>query len=107
MTTNSDEAAGKKPAPLRKTIMLEYPVEFAGETLTKVTMRRLKAKDFRAMDDIPEGNAAAIALTALICGVDEAFVDEMDIADYLKIQADVADFFPKALADKFQGAQSD
>jgi hypothetical protein len=93
---------GAKPVASR-VIVLEYPVTFAGEHYTQLTVRRLKAKDFRQLDTIDTGgNAAAIAMTALICGVDEAIIDELDAVDYLKVQEVIADFFPTALVAKLQ-----
>ena len=96
--------ANKPSVPLtKKTIVLDYPVDFAGEHYTQLVVRRLKAKDFRQLDMTTEGgNAASIAMTALICGVDEAVIDELDAVDFLKIQEAVADFFPQALVDRLQ-----
>jgi len=91
----------------KKIITLEYPVTFAGELYPTLTVRRLKAKDFRQLDTIEGGgNAAAIAMASLICGVDEAIIDELDATDYLKVQEAIADFFPKALVDKLQSTAS-
>jgi hypothetical protein len=90
-----------------RVIKLEYPVDFAGEHYDRLTVRRLKARDFRAMDSVEAGgNAAAIAMTALICGVDEAIIDELDAVDYMKVQEAIADFFPSALVTKLQAKVS-
>lgn len=99
------------PKPVNKertrTIVLEWPVHFAGEDYETLSVRRIKAKDFRLMDTMEEGgNATAIAMAALICGVDEAIIDELDAVDYVKVQEAIADFFPKAMADKLQGKAS-
>ena len=103
------EAAPPKPKLAdSKTIVLDYPVTFAGMTTTQLNIRRLKAKDFKLLDTIPEGgNAAAIAMTALICGVDEAIIDELDAQDYLRVQEIVSDFFPSALVAKLQSKASE
>lgn len=90
----------------RRVVTLDYPVEWAGEIYGQLTVRRLKAKDFRRMDVVGEGNAAALAMTALVCGVDEAIIDELDATDYLKVQAVIADFFPPALINKLSSTVS-
>lgn len=94
------------PQPQCRVITLDYPVEWAGEVYSQLTARRLKAKDFRRIDQVGEGNAAAIAMAALVCGVDEAIIDELDATDYLKVQAVIADFFPSALIDKLSSMPS-
>jgi len=92
---------------MSRTIVLEFPVTFAGQTFEKLTVRRLKAKDFRQLDTLSQGgNAAAIAMSALICGVDEAIIDELDATDYLKVQEVISDFFPSALVAKLQAKAS-
>jgi tRNA G18 (ribose-2'-O)-methylase SpoU len=90
-----------------RVVELEYPVDFAGEHYDKLTVRRLKAKDFRLLDGLTQaGNAGAIAMTALICNVDEAIVDELDAVDYMRVQEVIADFFPSALVGRLQAKAS-
>ena len=106
------EAAPATPKPANreksKTIVLEFPVDFAGEHYPSLSIRRLKAKDFRMMDDIEGGgNATAIAMAALLCGVDEAIIDELDSVDYVRVQEAIADFFPQAMVGKLQGKASE
>lgn len=98
---------GSVPPPKQRVIVLEYPVTFAGMDYHQLTVRRLKARDFRQLD-VQEGggNAAAIAMAALVCGVDEAIIDELDATDYIKVQEAIADFFPKALVDKLSAPPS-
>jgi hypothetical protein len=100
------DATPKKEAS--RVIKLDYPITFADMHYEELTVRRLKAKDFRQLDmvDQGQGNAAAIAITALICGVDEAIIDELDAVDYLKVQEVIADFFPTALVAKLQAKGS-
>lgn len=103
------EKAKPQPEPQQKkrVINLEYPVIWAGEDYGQLTVRRLKAKDFRVLDTIEGGgNAAAITMAALVCGVDEAIIDELDASDYFKLQEAIADFFPQALVAKFQAKPS-
>ena len=86
----------------KQVVKLNYPVEVYGELYPTLTVRRMKAKDFRQLDTLQEmgGQAAAIAMVALICDADEAVIDELDASDYFAIQEVIAKFFPKALADK-------
>lgn len=91
------------PAPLvrEKVIKLQIPIEFAGEEYHQLTVRRLKAKDFRQLDMMEGGGqAAAIAMVALVCNVEDGVIDELDAVDYLTVQETIADFFPKELAAK-------
>jgi hypothetical protein len=95
------------PKPRQTVIELEFPVTFAGQVFDRLTVRRIKAKDFRQLDVLEGGgNAAAIAMAALICNVDEAIIDELDAVDYVKVQEAIADFFPPALVDKLQAKPS-
>ena len=106
MTTQAKETkepkAPSKPQDMsKKVITLKYPVEVFGEMYTSLTVRRLKARDFRQFDVLEGGqNAAAIAMAALVCGVDEGVIDELDASDYIAVQEAVADFFPQELVDK-------
>ena len=103
-----DPAKTAKPKmPDKKVLVLEFPVTFAGLEYTQLTVRRMKARDFRQLDVLEGGgNASAIAMAALICGVDEAVIDELDAVDYMRVQETINDFFPKALADKLQSKAS-
>ena len=93
-----------------RVIKLEFPVEFAGFTYETLTVRRLKARDFRIMDQASDdnqgGHAQAIAITALVCDVDEGVVDELDAGDYLRVQEAIADFFPPELVARMQAKAS-
>lgn len=102
--------SGGKPStskPENHVMDLQVPVDFAGMHYDKLTIRRLKAKDFRVVDSLNrEGggpNANAIAMSALVCNVDEGVIDELDAVDYIQLQEVIADFFPEALVDKLQG----
>jgi hypothetical protein len=86
----------KPSMPGSTTLKLEFPVTFAGDRYEQLVVRRLKAKDFRQLDTLEGGgNAAAIAMAALICGVDEGVIDELDAIDYMRVQEAISDFFPK------------
>ena len=99
-----------KTRELERVIKLEFPVEFAGMTYDTLTVRRLKTRDLRVMDtERGEGMGhveAGIRVLALICDVDEAIIDELDMVDYIQVQTAVADFFPQELVASLQAGLS-
>lgn len=77
MTTPSTRVATK--------LKLEYPIEFAGSAISELIVRRPKGKDMRF---IPSGDAAIeqmFPFFALLAGVEEGVLDEMDAADLTRL----------------------
>ena len=71
-----------------KDITLDFPYQTsAGVALAKVTMRRSKVKDQKAVRKAYTGDAdIETALLARLCGLVPEDLDEMDEADYQKLQ---------------------
>ncbi len=69
-----------------KTITLETPIEVNGETITEVTIRRMKGRDIKKMSKAPGDEVAKMfaILPDLTEQAPEAF-DEMDAADLAEI----------------------
>ena len=68
------------------TITLKYPVTVDGATHTTLTMRRPKVCDSR---DAQRGGTNAdseIRLFANLCEVTPAAIEELDMADYMRMQ---------------------
>lgn len=70
-----------------ETIELEYPVEVGGEKYEELKMRRPKVKDAlfvnKSEGDEAEGECQ---LFANLCGVPKDVMQELDMADYSKVQ---------------------
>lgn len=70
-----------------RTIELDYPVEADGGEVKSLTMRRAKARDSR---DAQRGGGTPadteIRLFANLCEVAPGVVEELDMADYGKLQ---------------------
>ena len=77
------------------TITLEYPVTVDGAKYTTLTMRRPKVRDER--DAQREGGSSAeqeLRLFGNLCEVAPGVMEELDAADYDRIQDAYFDFFP-------------
>ena len=77
------------------TITLEYPVTVDGTTHTTLTMRRPKVRDER---DAQRGGGTTgemeLRLFGNLCEVAPAVMEELDAADYDRLQDAYFDFFP-------------
>ena len=68
-------------------IELEHPVEADGETVRTVRMRRPKVRDMRAASRAAANpEEREIALIVNLCSLSPETVDEIDMADYGRIQ---------------------
>jgi hypothetical protein len=72
----------------RQSFPLEYPVEVGGQTITELSLRRPKGGDIRRVEN---GKGSTIdrsfKLMADLAEVDMAVIDELDPADFDKINA--------------------
>lgn len=72
-----------------------------GDTISSVTMRRMKVKDMRAIEKARiasnEVDAGAVALAALT-DLPIEVIDEMDIEDFTVLSERMVDFLPKPKA---------
>ena len=69
------------------TITLQYPVTVDGTVYTTLTMRRAKVRDSRDAQRGGGSNAdAEIRLFANLCEVTPAAIEEIDMADYARMQ---------------------
>ncbi|SNT28989.1 Phage tail assembly chaperone protein, E, or 41 or 14 [Noviherbaspirillum humi] len=78
-----------------KTYTLSFPVNAPdGGTITELTLRRLKAKEMKAVDLSPaDGKVGGILkYVAIMSNVPLAVMDELDAADALQIVGEAADF---------------
>ena len=70
-----------------KEIKLKYPVRLAtGEMLEKLTLRRPKVGDIRAVAALATDAEQELAIMARISGLVPEDLDELDIADYKALQ---------------------
>ena len=68
-------------------IKLKYPVRLAtGEMLEKLTLRRPKVGDIRAVAALATDAEQELAIMARISGLVPEDLDELDIADYKALQ---------------------
>ena len=78
------------------TITLEYPVTVDGTTYTTLTMRRPKVRDER---DARRGGSGPVdqelRLFGNLCEVAPGVMEELDAADYDRLQDVYFDFFPE------------
>lgn len=71
-----------------QTITLKYPARLAtGQTLTKVTVRRPRVGDLRAVMHIGNEAEQGLALVSRITGLIPEDLDELDLKDLEAIQA--------------------
>ena len=86
----------KKPqAP--KTMKLTHPIEIGTETVSELTVRRPKAKDFRRLPANP-AFGDILDMAAKLCDVPASTIDELDPEDLMPLMDMVGDFLPTSLA---------
>jgi len=82
------------------TIALTEPVTFEGYTITELQIRRPKVRDLRAMEqataDKPTQLDQGAAMVALLSGIPEAAIEELDAGDFTRASEVIAGFFAKA-----------
>ena len=80
---------------MSKTVPLEYPFTHDGTEYTELTMRRPKVRDDKAARRA-EKNAAdqECRLFANLCEITPAVIEELDLADYKRLQDAFTGFFP-------------
>lgn len=78
------------------TIKLDYPVTVDGEQITEIVMRRPKTRDYlSASRSAPTAAEQEIRMICNLAEVSDKVVEELDWADYLKVQ-DALQNFSKA-----------
>jgi hypothetical protein len=99
---NADEKqAAQKPQ--RVDYKLLFPVELRNttgeviETITTLSLRRLKAKELRTLDNAKGSGTVLLRMIALSSGLPPSTVDEMDAADAANAGATVASFLGGSL----------
>lgn len=81
-----------------KTIPLAYPIVVGERTIPQVTIRRAKARDFRALDEVGSASELiqSLKMIELLTGLSSDEVDEMDAEDFATVGEAVAAFFGDA-----------
>lgn len=75
-----------------RTIYLDYPIKDGeGNEITALQMRRAKARDLRNMQNQKGEAAQEFYLIATLTGLVIEDIDELDIADYAKVQKALKD----------------
>lgn len=75
-------------------IPLAHPVGENGTTLTSLHIRRPKVRDRLAVDKLPGTEAdREVRFIANLCEVSPDTIEELDMADYVRVQEVLAGFF--------------
>jgi hypothetical protein len=78
-----------------QTIKLQDPITIDNITYDELNIRRPKVRDRLAVERMKKTDAEKeIAMIANLAEVDIRVIEELDLADYGKIQQSFADFFP-------------
>lgn len=68
-------------------IVLDFPITFDGETVSKLIMRRPKVKDSKVAAAQPgDDSEKGIFMIARLCGQPPEFFEELDLADFDKVE---------------------
>ncbi len=83
---------------IASTVDLEYPVEFAGETISKLEMRRLTVNDqLKAAAGSGSDATTEVRMIALSAGVKTEVVEQLDLADYKEAQKVLLGFISRRM----------
>ncbi len=75
-------------------IKLDHPIDFEGAKLSEITLRRPKVSDVTAARKGHKDEAEQeVSLVAKLSGLPASAIEELDIADYKKLQEVLAGFF--------------
>jgi hypothetical protein len=81
------------------TVKLIDPIEFGSETITELTLKRIKFKHLRAIDDLNHMTTDQLGhLIGRISGQPKDVIDELDAEDLAKIGKELAKIMPAGLA---------
>lgn len=90
------------------TIELAVPVTVDGSVITELTIRRPKVRDLRALEEATEGRSSQLdqgaVLVALLSGIPEEVVEDMDAADFARASEVIGGFFGEVRAQRTGGA---
>ncbi|WP_339048008.1 phage tail assembly protein [Candidatus Mesenet endosymbiont of Phosphuga atrata] len=76
-------------------ITLNNPITIDSTSISELTLRRPKVRDYLAIDRLDGSDLAReVALTANLASVIKETIEELDIIDYVKIQEVLRGFFP-------------
>ena len=74
-------------------IALQYPVRVNGQEITELHMRRPKVRDRLVVEKISGSQAEKeVRFIANLCEVAPGDIEELDMADYTKVQEAVTNF---------------
>jgi hypothetical protein len=75
-------------------IELQFPIDFEGGKLSKIELCRPKVADVvKARKGLKDEAEQEVALIAKLSGLPPAAIEDLDIADYKKIQEVLSGFF--------------
>ena len=81
------------------TVTLADPIAFGSETITELTLKRIKFKHLRQIDDLNNITTDQLGhLIERISGQSKAVIDELDVEDMAKIGKEIAKIMPAGLA---------
>lgn len=76
-----------------KMVRLTQPVIVDGETLQEISLRRPKVRDRLAVERMGNSDAEKeVALIANLAELPPSSIEELDLADYAKVQGVLQDF---------------
>lgn len=89
------------------TIELAVPLTVDGNVITELSIRRPRVRDLRALEEATEGRSSQLdqgaVLVALLSGIPEAAVEDMDAADFARASEVIGGFFGEVRAPKTGG----
>ncbi|WP_353278260.1 phage tail assembly protein [Wolbachia endosymbiont (group B) of Longitarsus flavicornis] len=76
------------------TVKLDNPITVDGISISELTIRRPKVRDYLAIERLNGSDLSKeVTLTANLTSVAKEAIEELDIADYVKVQEVLKDFF--------------
>ena len=72
---------------------LDYPVQWDGKEVSKITFRRPKGKEIKRIKGTTLGDLMQLA--PVISDYSESFYDDLDAADYVAISEVISDFLER------------
>lgn len=80
------------------TIKLKVPIQFGTQTISELTFRKPKAKDFRRLPAGPASMGDILDLVGQLTAQPKAVIDELDVDDMSEVCGMVESFMPSGPA---------
>lgn len=79
---------------------MEWPIEYAGQTIRDITLRRLNGHDFQQLVRMQSEEGAGAALLRLMTDLPDNVIAQLDADDFVTVNEAAVAFLPRRLQEE-------